>query len=384
MLRVLSVSSSRADIGILLPVWRALLEAGSEVHIFLTGMHEAAALEPGVIPTAARLHRGGADLGGAAPRAAAEAMAAISAAAARVIAEIAPDIMLVVGDRLDMVPAALAAVPFNLPLAHLHGGEITEGALDDRLRHATTKLAHLHCVSSDGARRRVLALGEEEWRIHVTGAPGLDTLQQAPAMGRREFLDAVGFAHIAEDAALRLVTVHPETNSPRASAPLEAVLAALVKRPSPTLITAPNSDPSGHALRAAVEDFAASQSWVRFHDTLGSRLYPNALRHADVMIGNSSSGIIEAPFAGLPVIDVGDRQKGRERGKAVRTVPCTADAVVAALDSFGSERPPREQADFRYGDGHAGPRVARALVEAIQRDGLLAKRHTDPGCGCRA
>jgi len=280
------------------------------------------------------------------------------------------------------MPVAVAAVPFNLPLAHLHGGEITESALDDRLRHSITKLAHLHCVSSDGARRCVLALGEEDWRIHVTGAPGLDTLRAAPPMGRREFLDAVGFAHIAEDAPLRLVTVHPETNSARESAPLEAVLAALAKRPAPTLITAPNSDPGGHAMRTAVEDFAARQSWVRFHDTLGSRLYPNALRHADVMIGNSSSGIIEAPFAGLPVIDVGNRQKGRERGKAVRTVPSTPDAVVAALDSLGSERPPREQADFRYGDGHAGPRVARVLVEPFRHAGFLAKRHSIFAIGC--
>src|SRR5690606_13568002 len=116
---------------------------------------------------------------------------------------------------------------FNLPLVHLHGGEVTEGALDDRARHAMTKLAHLHCVSSEGARQRLIGAGEEPWRIHVTGAPGIDTLLAAPAMTRRAFLDAVGFGDVAEDAPLRLVTVHPETNAADPAAPLEAVLAAL-------------------------------------------------------------------------------------------------------------------------------------------------------------
>ena len=115
-------------------------------------------------------------------------MAAIAETAGACIAETCPDTVLVAGDRLDMMPAATATVPFNVPLVHLHGGEVTEGAVDDRIRHAVTKLAHLHCVSSERARERLLGMGEEAWRIHVTGAPGLDTLVVAPRLSRQEFL----------------------------------------------------------------------------------------------------------------------------------------------------------------------------------------------------
>ena len=223
MTRLLSISSSRADVGILQPVWRAAA-AESDLHVLLTGMHCAATAGDIEVPASATLHRGGADLAGATASEAARAMAAVGTATAACLDTVDPDAVLVVGDRLDMLPAATATVPYNVPLVHLHGGEITEGALDDRVRHAITKLAHLHCVSSEGARRRLIAMGEAEARIHLTGAPGLDTLRAAPEMTAADFADALGMRDIA---GLRLVTVHPETNAKQPLAALEAVLAAL-------------------------------------------------------------------------------------------------------------------------------------------------------------
>ncbi len=316
------------------------------------------------VPASAIVHAGGADLGGGSPAKAAVAIARIEADTGALLGEIQPDLVLVMGDRLDMLPAATATLPFNLPLAHLHGGEITEGAVDDRIRHAITKLAHVHCVSTQGARARLLAMGEQDTQIHVTGAPGLDSLQAAPAMREDEFARAVGLDGIAGDlAALRLVTVHPETVAADPLAPLVAVLQALDARPAPTLFTAPNSDPGGADIRRKIEAFVAAHPWARFCGTLGIALYANALRHAAVMVGNSSSGIIEAGLFGLPVINVGDRQKGRERGGNVIDVPNDGDAVGRALNHLGVV-PARLASTTPYGDGKAGPRVAAVLANS--------------------
>ncbi len=325
------------------------------------------------LPEHVIIHRGGADLGGTEPDAAAFAMAEIAKTSAEICCAISPDIVLIMGDRLDMVPVAVASLPFNLPLAHLHGGEVTEGAVDDRTRHALSKLAHVHFVASKGARARLLAMGEEAERIHVTGAPGLDTILAAPAMTRRAFLDRIGFTGQGDEIFLRLVTVHPETNSPQFDAPLKATLAALAARPTPTLFTAPNKDPGGNALRTQIENFIADHHWAKFIDTLGSALYPNALCHADVMIGNSSSGIIEAGLFGLPVIDIGIRQRGRERGDNVVSIPADANAILSVLDQVVSKRT-RYPSHTPYGDGRSGARIAQHLLALPPRDKLLAKR----------
>lgn len=372
MIRILSVSTSRADIGILQPVWRAVVAGPDcELHVLFTGMHCAAETpEPAMPFDNVTVHRGGADLGGRTGAEAARAMAEIAETAGACIAETSPDTVLVVGDRLDMMPAAMATLPFNVPLVHLHGGEVTEGAVDDRIRHAVAKLAHLHCVSSERARERLLGMGEEAWRVHVTGAPGLDTLVEAPRLNRPEFMAKVG---LPEASGFRLVTVHPETNASEPLAPVDAVLGALESRPAPTLITAPNSDPAGAEARQRIDAFVARCRWATFRETLGPVLYPNALRHAAVMAGNSSSGLIEAGLFGLPVINVGDRQTGRERGRNVTDVKSDMGAVAAALDRL-SAKPRKVEPWSPYGDGRSGPRVAGLIRTLPDCRKLMRKR----------
>ncbi len=370
-LHVLSVSSGRADVGILTPVWQAVARrADMRLSVFLTGMHMAdGAPEIAGLPPDITLRRGGRDLGGSAGADAAAAMAEIARAAGDLYDTLSPDLVLVIGDRLDMLPAATASLPFNLPLAHLHGGEVTEGAIDDRVRHVLTKMAHIHCASSAGARKRLLALGEEDWRIRVTGAPGLDTLLAAPEIDRSTFCAELG---LPADEPFRLVTVHPETNAPDPLAPLDAVLDALDSLPAPTLITAPNSDPGGAEAKARIDRFAADRPWLHLVDTLGGRLYPNALRHAALMLGNSSSGVIEAGLFGLPVIDVGDRQKGRERGANVTPVASHPAAVLETLRRVGPS-PSRFAPGTPYGDGRSGSRIAEALAELAAMPALMRK-----------
>ena len=265
-------------------------------------------------------------IGGQDSRTAAHAMAEIQIGIADLIESLDPDCLLVMGDRLDMVPVAIAATPFNLPIAHLHGGELTFGAVDDRLRHAISKLAHLHFVSGTDAAKRLARMGEQPDRIHVVGAPALDALAAQGAIPREEFLRFVG---LTAARPLRLVTVHPETNSADPSAPCEAILAALDATPGPTLLTAANADMGGAAMTQRLATFAAARPWASFRDSLGLSLYANALRYADVMIGNSSSGLIEAALFGLPVINVGLRQEGRLRGLNVQDSPADAARICS-------------------------------------------------------
>jgi UDP-hydrolysing UDP-N-acetyl-D-glucosamine 2-epimerase len=370
--RLLSVSSSRADVGILTPVWQALSAAdGIDLHVLFTGMHRAADGPLPDLPKGATGHTGGEDMGGGAdPAAAAAAMAASAAASGELCAELEPDLLLVIGDRLDMIPAALASLPFNIPIVHMAGGDVTLGAIDDRVRHALTKLSHVHCVINVEAAYRIARMGEEAWRIHVTGGTGLDMLQAVPVLSAEAFAAEV---NLDTARGLRLVTVHPETNSDAPAAPLRAILPALDGAPAPTLFTAPNSDPAGRAMREDIEAFVAARPWAAFRDTLGARLYANAMRQATVMLGNSSSGIVEAALFGLNVINVGRRQEGRVGGANVYDCPNEASAVAALLARLNTPATGRPSHSI-YGDGRAAPRVARVVRELPGRSALLNKK----------
>ena len=370
MIRVLSLSGDRADLGMLAPVWSQTVRYGIDLHVFATGAHCGAvggsdAILP--VPAETTVHRGGANLGGSAGDAA-RAMARVMGAFGDLCESLHPDIILAGGDRLELLAALSATVPFNIPIAHLHGGEITLGAVDDRIRHAVTKLSHLHFVSNAFAAERICAMGEDSWRIHIVGAPGLDALLQTDDMARDAFAREVG---LESTQNLRLVTVHPETNSEDPLAPARAVLAALEKWPGPTLLTAPNGDPGGVVIRRKIEEFAAGRVNVSYRPSLGVTLYANALRLASVMIGNSSSGIVEAGMFGLPVVDVGRRQEGRERGANVVSVVADPDAIVTAGQAVIGKR--FSARSSLYGDGQAAPRIAAVLADPPPRSRLLEK-----------
>ena len=368
-MKVLSITSGRSDVGILAPVWRALCSRDAvELHVLLTGAHVSDdSAGRAKLPQGAVGYTEGADIAGGSRAAAAQSMASIVGAVGRLATGLQPDRALVIGDRLDMLPAALGLVPLNIPLIHLHGGELTYGALDDRARHAMTKLAHLHCTATTGAASRLVRMGEEPWRIRVTGGPGLDSLLEAPVMDAADFARAVGIESVT---GLRLVTVHPETNAADPLAALDAVLAALAAKPGPSLITAANADPGGAEALRRIDRFINNQADAVFHDTLGSDLYPNALRHASVMVGNSSSGIIEAGLFGLPVVNVGGRQDGRQCDGNVLNCVAEAGAVAELLSNL----PPRYPQLSPYGDGAAAPRVADAVTENYELERLLYKR----------
>lgn len=271
-----------------------------------------------------------------------------------------PDAIVLVADRFETAAAALAATIARVPIVHLHGGEQTLGAFDDQLRHAITKLAHLHLVSHEEHRRRVVALGEDPEIVHVIGPPGLDNLYRTDLPDEEDLASSLG---IPLHHPIVAVTVHPATLDADPAAPARAVVAAMDRVPATYVVSLPNVDPAADEVEAVMRAAGARDGRVAV-EALGERRYWGLLRIADAVLGNSSSGLVEAPAVRLPAVNVGDRQAGRRREANVIDVPTEADAVVAGLEraldpTFRAGLP---EPDPSLLDGRAGERAARIIA----------------------
>jgi UDP-hydrolysing UDP-N-acetyl-D-glucosamine 2-epimerase len=286
---------------------------------------------------------------------------------------LAPDLIVVLGDRFELLAVAGTALLLRIPIAHIHGGEITEGAVDDAIRHAVTKMSHLHFTATDEFSGRVIQMGEDPIRVFNVGAIGLDAIRELQPMTRPELRAEFG---IQETLPLILVTMHPETLSLHPPvAQVKPLLHALGDLTGHAIvITYPNADFGGRQIIAEMEAFASSRSNVMTVSSLGQRGYLSVLREAYAVVGNSSSGIIEAPSFGVPTVNIGDRQKGRPRAASVIDCANEIDAIAHALKRA-------ESADFRklaasgknpYGDGHTARRIADVL-RTHSLDGLARK-----------
>ncbi|MDX2221456.1 MAG: UDP-N-acetylglucosamine 2-epimerase, partial [Rhodospirillaceae bacterium] len=262
-----------------------------------------------------------------------------------------------------------AALLMGIPIAHLHGGELTEGAVDDAIRHAITKMAALHFAAAEPYARRIVQMGEEPARVHVVGAPGLDNLVDVAGLSRAG-LAAELKLDLDHDGGGRLfvVTYHPVTQAvDHGRAGAAAMTQALATHPDATvLITGVNSDAGHGAIHAALSAFAAAEPRRRrLTASLGRRLYLGALKHADAVIGNSSSGLVEAPALNTPTVNIGDRQKGRLRAASV--IDCAEDAgsisaaIAQALDP--TFRAGAAHVAPPYGRGGAATRIAAILAD---------------------
>ena len=288
-----------------------------------------------------------------------------------------PDILVVLGDRFEMHAAALAALPFNIPVAHIHGGELTQGAIDDALRHSMTKLSHLHFVSTKEYARRVAQLGEEKWRITVSGAPSLDNLKTMKLLNRPVLEKKL---KIRLTPPPLLVTFHPVTlEYTKAAWQTGELLAALKTISLPVIFTLPNADTGGRVIRAMIKKYVKQSDSASICDNMGVQKYFSLMNLAAAMVGNSSSGIIEAPSLKLPVVNIGSRQGGRVRAKNVIDVGCRREKIEAGIRRAISDK-------FRsglkglvnpYGDGHAAERIVRRLKEVELNDRLIRKTFQD-------
>jgi len=350
--------------------------------LFVTGSHllpefgyTIRNIEQDGFPIAARVD---VSLSSHSPTHIARAMGEVTARFAEVYNRFRPDIVLVLGDRYEMHAAAVAAVPFRIPIAHIHGGEVTEGALDEIFRHSLTKMSHLHFVATETYGRRIVAMGEEPWRVIVSGAPSLDNLYTTPLLSPEELktkLD-LDLTH-----PIVLITFHPTTlESEDTEQHVKNLLSALKCFPNLSLIfTAPNADLGGHIIRRAIKNFVNSHPRSRFCVNLGTAGYFTLMSIACAMVGNSSSGIIEAASFQLPVVNIGNRQKGRIRAKNVIDTGYETKEIVSALRKALS---PKFKASLKnlpnpYGDGRAAERILDTLSR-IPLEKLCRKKFFEP------
>jgi len=292
---------------------------------------------------------------------------------------VSPDILLVLGDRFEMHSAAVAAMPFNIPVAHIHGGEVTEGAIDDSFRHSMTKLSHLHFVATEEYRDRVVQMGEEPWRVTVSGAPSLDNIGTVDLLQPHDLSDKYG---LIIDPPPLLVTFHPVTLEHESTEwQVQELLAALEACDVPAIITQSNADSKGRMVTRMMWDYAEGHDNAQFVENLGSLGYFSLMSSGAAMVGNSSSGIIEAPSFGLPVVNIGTRQDGRVRGRNVIDVGQRREEILAGLQQALN---PAFREQIRdsvnpYGDGNSANRIVERLKEVPLGDGLLRKRFHDVG-----
>ncbi len=290
------------------------------------------------------------------------------------LARLGPNVLVVLGDRFEILAAVQAALVARIPVAHLHGGEASEGAFDESIRHAITKMSHLHFVAAAAYRQRVIQLGENPKHVFNFGAPGLDNLQRLSLLSRGRLSQDLGFD---VTRPYFLVTYHPATLSPEGSErALEHLLDALDRFPAHrVLVTHGNADPLGRLLNLRLKAYAARQpDRVRLVTSLGQLRYLSALSHAAAVVGNSSSGIIEAPALGIPTVNVGSRQLGRL--KATSIIDSTEDSVaihrsIARAISPSFQRRARATHSL-YGSGNASGRIKDKL-KSVPLGGILTK-----------
>jgi len=289
------------------------------------------------------------------------------------LGQMRPDLILLIADRYEMLAPASVALALRIPIAHIEGGEISEGAIDDAVRHALTKMSHVHFTSTFAARDRVIALGEEEWRVHRAGAPSIDHLRRNTLLTRGQ-LEAQ--LHVGLTRPSAVVAYHPVTIVRDTTQEADALFAALLEVPGQILFCYPNSDAGSRELIQRTEQFLAQRPDARLFVNLAALTYWSLLRQVDVMIGNSSSGIMETPSFALPTVNIGMRQQGRERApNLLDAAPEKADILAKVEIARG--KPFRGSLDGMqnpYGDGHASETIVRVLTSVPLGEKLLIKK----------
>lgn len=391
--RIAVATFGRSDFSILRPLCRLLHKHPDfEVGLWVGGAHfeeisgrTVVDVESSGIPIWARIDAGDHDRSAlgtidmmAAQLAGFGAAAAGGARPGVVIDGPVADLLLILGDRFEAVAAGLAMVPLGIPVGHISGGSITEGAIDDVFRHCLTKIAVIHFCDLPRFAQRIQYMGEPSDRIVTTGALGIDALRSAPRHGLDEFV-----ARFRLDGLRRgfvLGTLHPESRHPDTTRPMaESMVAAVIASGRQAVFTYPNADPGSDQIVDVLEAAAADNPELHCVRSFGSDWYPTAMAHAGLMIGNSSGGIIEAASFGLPVVDIGDRQRGREHGSNVvhsdRDRAAILDAIrKAAAPGFRQ----RACAANIYGDGRGAERVIAGLINADFGELGAPKRFANP------
>lgn len=382
MIDIAVITTSRADYGILRPLIKALVEDPDiNAGLLVSGGH----LDERQGSTVREIEQDGFPIRARIPLGAAKDTAhSVTQQMARCIDGFAaqftvsrPDLLIALGDRYEMFAAVSASVPFNIPVAHIHGGELTYGAQDDNFRHALTKLSHLHFASTAEYATRIKRMGEPPERVFNVGALSIDGIKSAPRLSKAELFARFD---IRWNSAPLLVTLHAET---KAALPVDnfaqAFFDALKDVDRTIIITHPNVDAGGATILKAAQAFQAQRSNVFIVPNFGAQAYYSLLTHAAAMVGNSSSGITEAAAFDLPVVNVGNRQKGRVRSANIIDVAMETDQVASATArALSSEfRAQLQGMDHAYGDGTAAHQILSIIKSVGALQDLIIKEFHD-------
>jgi UDP-hydrolysing UDP-N-acetyl-D-glucosamine 2-epimerase len=384
--KICVVTTSRADFGLLTGLIRAIKnDPALRLQLIASGMHLSRTFGNTVRDIEAegfRITRTiPMSMEGGSPSANLQSIALGLDGFAKAFTALRPDIVVLLGDRFELFAPAIAAVMLGIPIAHIHGGELSEGAIDESIRHSLTKMATLHFAATEPYRRRIIQMGEAPSRVWNFGAPGLDKLYGAGLMTRNELEHDLG---ISFRDPVAIVTYHPVTRSAEdPESQVRAMVGAITRSGVRAIFTMANADAHGAKINKRLEAIcAANADRFTWAPHLGHRRYLSVLRYAAVMIGNSSSGLTEAPSFRLPVVNIGDRQQGRTRAKNIIDVPCNEAAILKgirrALSSRfrASLRGMRNPYD-RSRDGRTSERIKNVLREVPISNEFMKKRFYD-------
>ena len=290
-----------------------------------------------------------------------------------VLAELRPDLMLIIADRYEMLAPANVALTLRIPIAHIEGGDVSEGAIDDAVRNALTKMSHIHFTPTHKAKQRVLKMGEEPWRVHLTGAPSLDHLRRSKIPDKDEICQIF---KIEKNDKLIVVAYHPVTLYKDSTKELNTLMQALADRRENIVFCFPNADSGSHQIMHEVQNFCDNNCKMQIHTNLSAQTYWGLLKCANLMIGNSSSGIMESASLKLPTINIGIRQKGREQAKNIIDVCADYLLIKSAIEKALSVEFEQSLSGVRnpYGDGYAAEKIVQVLSELKINNKLLFKK----------
>jgi GDP/UDP-N,N'-diacetylbacillosamine 2-epimerase (hydrolysing) len=380
--KICIITGTRAEYGLLRGVMEKIRRTpGLKLQVIATGMH----LSPEFGLTYREIEEDGFQidrklemlLSSDTPIGITKSMGLGMISASDALRELDPDLVLVLGDRFEIFAATVAALIARIPVAHVHGGETSEGAFDEALRHSITKMSHLHFVAAEEYRRRVIQLGEHPDRVFLVGGLGVDNIEKLELLDRQELEESLDFELGPKNL---LITFHPVTlEAATAAEQMTELLAALSTLEQTKLIfTMPNADTGGRILIEMIERFVASHPNCRAYTSLGQLRYLSCLRYMDGVVGNSSSGLAEAPSFRIGTINIGDRQRGRLKADSV--IDCLPERgyIIDALREMYSTkfRDSLEFVQSPYGTGGAGRKIVDILTQ-VSLDGLIKKSFFD-------
>lgn len=383
--KIAIITATRAEYGILYPlICKCLREQAFETQVIVTGTHlseqfgnTVQEIEQDGIPVYQKIpildDRDGAE---GVSRTMANALLGFT----EYFLKEMPNFAVVLGDRTELLGICAAAMNTGVPIAHLHGGELTEGAVDDMVRHAVTKMSYLHFPSTEIYRRRILQLGEEPERVYNVGALGVENIKNEKLLTKKELMQTVDFNF---EKPYVLVTYHPETlEETSVEEQIGELIAAMEHKPEyGYLITKANADQGGSRVNDLLEDYADGKAHVRVVASLGRKRYLSAVKQSEFVMGNSSSGVIEVPALGVPTVNIGERQRGRIMPDSV--ISCAGDhvsiedAMKQAQQMTEEFRQGIRQPDRTFGDGTTSEQIVEILKRYLQEKPDLKKKFYD-------